>query len=417
MGFYEVAEAFAAIFALVILAPELARGLGLPVIVVELAMGLLIGRSLLDIVPRHPIIDFFASFGLIYLMFLVGLEVSVEGVRGRLGRTAAIAASSVLLPFAAGVGISRELGVEPLLLGTVFSTTSLGIVLPLTRELDYGREYLDVLLVSVAIVDIISIFLLAFSLSLIQGPVEASLIYSTVAIIVLFLVPSSLRRSGGLRDAISRWVCGESRFEVGVRVSFALIAALAAFSGWLGFHAVVGAFIAGLIVSEVAPRPSELRAKLESFGYGFFVPLFFILMGAKVDIPLLLSNITNVHHLVLVVSTAISSKFAGVFAASKLSGLTLRESASLGLFHSARVSLVIAAAEVGSEAGLIDEKVFSILVILALLSAVLGPSAGKYVLSGEVGRFRIIAKLRGREAGRQTTPPGARFFRPCGRSS
>ena len=371
------------IFILIIVSPLLSKRVRIPVIVIELIFGLIIGRSLLDIIPSHPIIEFFSSFGLVYLMFLVGLEVDFNAIRNHLYSTLIIALFSISVPFLAGTALSFQLMVHPLLLGTIFSTTSLGIILPLSRELEYSEEYKYVLLVSVTLVDVLSIFLLAFALSIIKGPIEASFFYSLIAILSLFLIPTFIRRirGGEFRDRAREWIHEKTHFEFGVRWAFALIVVLAAVSEWLGFHSIIGSFIAGLIVSELIPEEIPiLKEKLASFGYGFFIPLFFIITGAKVNLPLLLSNITNINHLTLIIIVAIVSKVIGVFIATKIIGFNFRESVSFGLFHSARISLIIAAAEISIELGLIDEALFSIFVILAIFSAIFGPSIGKHVL-------------------------------------
>lgn len=181
---------------------------------------------------------------------------------------------------------------------------------------------------------------------------------------------------------VRAWLCDEAHFEQGVRFSFALIATLATLSNKLGFHTIVGAFIAGLIISEIMPKDKGiLERKLESFGYGFFIPIFFILVGAKINLPAILSNVKNLEILAVIMLVGISSKVLGVSIASGVSGFSLRESLSLGFLHSARLSLIIAGVEIGLELGLIDEDVFSIFMILAITSAIICPSIGKQILS------------------------------------
>lgn len=370
------------IFLSIIISPIISNRLRLPVVVIEIILGILFGESLLNIISMNPVLDFLSSFGLIYLMFLVGLEINLREVRGYVMKTLTISLFSILIPFICGFAVSFHVDVEPLLLGTIFTTTSLGIILPLTKDINYSREFNHILLVSVAIVDVISIFLLAFSLSIIEGMLEASFIYSLIAILVLFLLPTLINRMRilGLSRGFEEWILQEHHFEMGVRLAFALIVILAAISWHLGFHSIIGAFIAGLIISELLPEASLLRKKLDSFGYGFFIPLFFIIMGSKVNLPLLFSNVANISNLLIITFIAIISKVTGVFLASKTIGFDVKESTSLGLFHSARVSLIIAAAEIGSELGLISESLFSILIILAVVSALVGPSIGKYIL-------------------------------------
>jgi len=364
------------------ISPTIAGKIKIPVIVTELIFGIILGKSLLDIVPSSSVMDFLAHFGLIYLMFLVGLEIRFENLQWHFPKIIIISSFSFIVPFLTGFLLSPHVNVHPLLLGTIFSTTSLGIILPLTKEISYSEEFNYILLASVAIVDVISIFMLAFALSLIEGSIGAYFAYSFLAILSLFLIPLALRvfKGSQIQVKMEQWILEKTHFESGVRATFALIVLLVAVSGQLGFHAIIGAFIAGLIIAELIPKASLLEEKLASFGYGFFIPLFFILMGAKVDIPTLISNITNINHLTLIVASGILSKIIGVSIASLIAGFKAKESITLGLLHSARVSLIIAAAEISHELGLIDINMFSTLVILAIISSTLGPTIGKHII-------------------------------------
>lgn len=384
------------IFAAITVIPLLSKRIGLPVIVVEIAFGIIVGKSLLNIIPTHSIIDFFSSFGLTYLMFLAGLEVDFEIVRKYLSRTVWIALFSIAIPFVSGMLLASYAGVHPLLLGTIFSTTSMGLILPLTKELKCKKGVVHILFASVVLVDIISMFILAFSLALIQGYLGISFIYSSIAILLLFIIPWIISKLN-IQKKIEEWLSERSHFEMEVRFSFALIFILAAVSGHLGFHSIIGAFIAGLIISELqaTSRAAFFRKKLvlekkfESFGYGFFIPLFFVLMGAKVDLPALFSELNNIQILIIIVIVAIISKVIGVSLIARINGFNQRECISFGLFHSARLSLIIAAAEIASRAGLITNNLFSSFVILAIFSAIIGPSAGKLLMKPNKKKWHI----------------------------
>ena len=369
------------IFAIISLIPFFSRKTGFPVVVAELIAGIILGKSFLNLVPtEEPIIKFLSSFGLTYLMFLAGLEVSFGKLSFSVLRTIPISISSLLLPFTTGMYLSKIIQANPLFLGSVFSTTSLSLTLPLSKEISYEKNrWKDFLLVSVILVDIISMFVLAFSLTLIKGPIEVSFFYSILAALSLFLIPfmASKRKLG---EKIESWISKNSHFETGVRLSFALILILAAVSEKLGFHSMIGAFIAGLIVSEISEKIIFLKRKLEGIGYGLFIPLFFIFTGSKVNLTLLFSNMRNISILLLIICFGIFSKVIGVTLASWLNGLDVKESLSLGFLHSARLSLIIAAAEIGYEMGLLNDNIFSMLILLALTSALISPLVGKKIL-------------------------------------
>ena len=367
------------LFIVIAVAPLISRRIGLPVIIVEMLIGIILGDSMLKLIPRHPILDFFLEFGLTYLMFLAGLEMDLSGLKRNAFRVIFIAALSLLIPFLTGFYIAPYVGIHPLLLGTILSTTSLGLVIPLTREEGYDGEIMQILLGSVIIVDVVSIFLLALSLTYIQGSLGYSFFYSLIAVILLFILPLLTRREY-IQERLNYLFYEKSYFEIEVRLSFALIFILAAVSEIIGFHSIMGAFIAGVIISEITPKPSRLIEKLEGFGYGFFTPFFFILVGARADIPMLLSNLGDLKMLLLIVGCALISKILGAGLASLTLGISAEESVAIGLLHSARLSLILAAAQICRELGVLSGEQFSVFIILAMISALVAPSLGRRFL-------------------------------------
>ncbi len=376
------------VFGGVVLLPPLARRSGLPVIVAEILFGIIIGKTLFDLVPDSPVIDFFSTFGLVYLMFLAGLETEMGRMRWKSIRKAlAIGLVSVVVPFAAGYFIAPWAGVNPLLLGTIVCTTSLGLILPILRELNLPPRLSRLLLASVILVDILSLFLLAFVLATIQGQLEARLFYSLLGIVFLFLVPWIINKRR-LRRKITAKLFRKGYFEMEMRVAFALIFLLGAVSLQLGFHSIIGAFIAGLLISEILPTRTLESEKLQSFGYSFFVPLFFIFTGAKVNLLAVFTNLNNITLLVLIIAVGMLAKIASVTVASRLSGINMRRSIAFGLFHTAMLSLVLVVADISIRLGLIGESLFSIFVILALVTSTVAPALGKYVLRKEAVKAR-----------------------------
>lgn len=375
----QLASMFILVFVGVTLAPAIARRLRVPVIVAEIVYGILLGRSALNLVPEHPTVEFLSSFGLVYLMFLAGLHVDVRIVRDHFGQTVAIALASITLPFLAGMMLAASVGTEPLILGTIFSTTSLGLILPLRKELKESPQLISVLLGSVVVVDILSIFLLGFAIVFISGDLDAGFAYGVAALLTMFVLPYLASRPR-VQAKLQKWLFRDTQFEHHVRFSFALIFMLGAVSGTLGFHSIVGAFIAGLIIAELTPETSQLEAKLESFGYGFFIPLFFIFVGAKVDLGTVFAGLGAFRTLLVLIGASILSKVVGVLLVSRITGLTWREGTAFGFFHAARLSLILAAADIASGLGIIDRALFSGLILLALVSALVGPTVGRWIL-------------------------------------
>lgn len=366
------------IFIFITFIPKISRIIKIPVIVIEIIFGIIIGKSFLNIVPTSETILFFSSFGLTYLMFLAGLEMNIMNSKKHLKNSLLISLFSIMIPFISGYFIAGYFEVNKLLMGTILSTTSLGIILPISRNLKYKENFKNILLTSVVLVDIASMFILSFVLTFATGKLNSNYFISIIVISVLFLIPFILNKRN--TEKIEKWLSKKSNFEKEVRFSFALIFVLTAISEGFGFHSIIGAFIAGLIITEITPKVSLLQDKLKSFGYGFFIPLFFIFTGTEVDLPVLFSNLDKIEFLLIIVFVGILSKVIGVTVIYRLQKNTLRESIAMGFFHSARLSLIVASVEIARRANLINEGLFSMLIIFALISAIIGPSVGKNIL-------------------------------------
>ncbi len=374
---HEPADSLLIMFIIILGAPFLTSIVKMPVIVIEILIGIALGY--LGWIHQHPTLDFFASFGLTYLLFLAGLEVDVALIKKRLRSTLGIAAVSVSLPFMVGFMVGKWLGIPPFLFGTIFSTTSLGIVLPMTREFRDRTELVQVLLGSVILIDIISMFLLAFSLSIIKGNLSATFVYSMLAMLTLFLIPWIINQKN-VHQWVEKLLTNKIYFEREVRFSFALIFILGAVSESFGFHSIIGAFIAGLIISEITPDSSLIEEKLKGFGYGFFIPMFFILAGTRVDLIAIFDGSAHLWSLLVIILAAILSKQIGVAAVAKLEGFSWRESLAMGTMHTARLSLIIAAAEIARQSEIIDAGIYSVLVMLAVVTSTVAPTVTRWLL-------------------------------------
>ncbi len=155
-----------------------------------------------------------------------------------------------------------------------------------------------------------------------------------------------------------------------------MIAAFALLAEFIGVEAILGAFLSGLIISELTHRGSLLEEKMMGFGYGFFVPFFFIIVGATIDLNLIIKEISNISFLALILLIGIGGKVLGVTIASKIVGFTSRESLSLGFIESAQLSLVLAGATIARSVGIINDALYSILVLFAMITVIIGPSLG-----------------------------------------
>lgn len=370
---------FLAVLIVIVLSPLISRRMRIPTIVLEVCIGIILGRSLLNLIREDPWLDFFSFFGLVYLLFLAGLEIDMHEYLKNKITAAAIASASLIVPFLLGYYIGACAGVDPLLLGTILSTTSIGVVIPLTKEIKDRARFSTILLASTMVVDVVSMLLLTMSIERALNPDSFSFIYSYIIFAILFSTPFIIRRLK-ITKCISEWFSELSHLQLEVRMCFALIAIFALLAEFIGVHAILGAFLSGLVVSELTHRGSLLEQKLLGFGYGFFVPFFFIIVGATTNLPLLFRGLSNLRLLVLILAAGIGGKLSGMAVAGKATGFSTRESLSLGLIGSARLSLVLAGATIARSTGLIGEALYSVLVIFAMITVLIGPSIAVAIL-------------------------------------
>ena len=371
------------LFLSILLAPIVSRISKIPVIVIEIIFGIILGGSFLCFLGYSDWLSAMALIGFIYLMFVVGLEVDFALLKSHFLKVILITFGSLFTPFLLGFFVAILFDLPPLFIGVALSTTSMGVILPTIKELDTSEEFNNVLLGSAILVDIISMFALAFIIE------EEILSTDRLVLLMLTLVCSLLGiyllKRTSLVEKIT--LCGRE-YHFDVRLSLALIFGFAILAEFVGVHAILGSFFAGLFISEFEEKVESLIEKLLSFGYGFFIPVFFISVGVRTDISIIFTSLENLGILAALLLAGFLGKFFGTSLIAKYIGFDKYESMSMGFAMSARLSLIIAAAELGLATGIIGVDIYSVFVLLAISSILLSPSLAKLV----IGRRAVVIK-------------------------
>ncbi|WP_143288661.1 monovalent cation:proton antiporter family protein [Calderihabitans maritimus] len=358
------------------------RIIRIPVVVGEILAGLVIGKSGLNVVTADPWLDFLATFGFTYLMFLSGLEVDLEGInlsrvnnkRPQIARllTGALLyfVATLILSFLIALFLwQQKLIKNPWLLALIFSTTSLGIVVPVLKE----RGLIDTslgqnILISAVLADFLTMFLTTVLVALATtGPTHEVLL-----ILVLFVAFFLLYRTGLVlsRLPIMRNLAGATS-EIQVRGALATMLFFISLAQELGSEIILGAFLAGVIISLLSRRGSSLRLKLDAIGYGFFIPIFFITVGSQLDLAVLVHSHTA---LILVPAFLVSAFLVKVIPALFFRSYSnLREKLAAGILLSSRLSLIIAVSTIGLRLGAISETTHAAVIIVAIVTSSLSP--------------------------------------------
>lgn len=358
----------------------------IPVVILEILAGILIGKSVLDIVTPSPVLDFLSEFGFVILMFISGLEMDLGAFSGRgNGETVfwksapflALASFTLTLgtAFAIAWGLAQGgLVQQPLIIGLILSTTSLGIVVPVLKERGIApTRYGQAILLSALLADFLTLVLLSLSLGILTHGIAVQL---TIFLILLAVFAATLFTGAWIRKikGLGEFVKGLATATVQIRTRFsiALMVAWVALAQSLGTEVILGAFLAGVIMSIMAGQDKAvLQEKLDTIGFGFFIPLFFISVGSQFDLRAFLGSSGVFVLLALLIAAAYAVKLlpALVYRVA----FSFRESAAAGFLLSSRLSLIIAASALAFKLGLISEAVNADILLLAMITCMLSP--------------------------------------------
>jgi len=370
------------LFAAAKLAGEIFLRLRQPAVVGEILAGMIIGPHLLGLVSESEFLATFAELCVVFLLFVVGLEIDPTGL-WRVGRQAsAVALLGVALPFGFAMllmrGIGRPMG-ESLFVGAALTATSVGITARVLSDMgQLGTRVAHIILGAAVLDDILGMLVLAVVSGLAAGALSGSEIVVLMSEALAFLVLAIVLG----RSAVHRFSPGLYRmtrtsnpsvlFALAVTVCFGF----SALAEVIGLAAIIGAFFAGIIFAEVREAP-ELRRSMESI-YELMVPIFFVLMGANVDVLRLLSMEVLPVGLVITV-LAIIGKVVGCGLASY--NLGLRNATAIGVGMAPRGEVGIVIALVGLSKGVVSNDVYSQVILMSILTSIFAPSLLRILLS------------------------------------
>jgi Kef-type K+ transport system membrane component KefB len=382
-----------AIVAAAALAAPLALGLfpriRLPAVVLEIVLGIVIGPQVLGWVSIDTPIQVLSLLGLAFLLFLAGLEVDYERLRGRVLRLTAFGyALSFGLALLIGVGLhAGGLVRSPLLVGILLSATALGIVIPVLKDAGQVDTPFGQLVVAAAsIAEIATIVLLSLFFSGKAGGIGAKLVL--LGLFGLFVIAVGIAVRGAersMRISAALLRLQDTTAEIRIRASFLLLAVFVVLAERLGLEAILGAFLAGAIVKlvdrdEMVTHP-QFRQKLEAVGYGVFVPVFFVATGVKFELNALFGSATNLVRVPLFLAALLLARGLPALVYRPLT--TARQTLAAALFQATSLSFLVVGGQIGVQLDLIRPVVYAALVAAGLLSVLLFPVTALTLIRGQ----------------------------------
>ena len=377
-----VAVAFAAPFVL-----GLFPSLRLPAVVLEIVAGIVIGPSLLGIVEVDETISVISVLGLAFLLFLAGLEIDFSRLRGPILRlTLAGFALSFALAFVASLGLRAAGLIEtPLLVAIILCATSLGVLIPVLKDAgEISSTFGQLIVAAGTIADFGAVILLSIFFSG-EGGVGSTLLLIGSLVVLAAVVFASVKgatRLPAIRADLLR--LQDTTAQIRVRGAVVLLVGFAAIADQLGLESILGAFIAGAILSlldrDQQMTHPDFRRKLEAIGFGFFIPVFFVTSGVNYDLDALLSSASNVLMVpVFLAALLLARGLPALFYRRLLDG---RHTLTAGLMQATSLPFVVAAVAIGQDLGLVSAAEGAALIGAGLLSVLLFPLIGLSLLRG-----------------------------------
>jgi Kef-type K+ transport system membrane component KefB/Trk K+ transport system NAD-binding subunit len=376
------------VLALAFLVPiVLARFRRVPIVVGEILAGIVLGPTLLGWVTEGPILTFMSDIGLAFLMFLAGMEIDLASLipsrngkprpsnAGLLPATLGVYLLTLVLAILGGflmVGLGAQ--GDPWLLAFVFTATSLGVVLPILKE----RAMLDgrfgqFVLLSATLADFITVILLTVYIITFDRGFDLEILslgLLFLAFLIFYRIGPGFVRIPAVRNFIEE--LSQATVQIKVRGAILILMTFVVLAEFVDAELILGAFLAGMIISLLKdPEDEGLIHKLEAFGFGFFIPVFFIMVGVGLDLGALLESPEKLLLVPEMFVIALVVKGVPVLALGRQ--FSLRERWAGGILLNTHLSLEVAVAVIGLRTGLLDAATSTDVILFAVVTVVTMP--------------------------------------------
>jgi Kef-type K+ transport system membrane component KefB len=365
------------------------KTIGQPQVVGEMVAGILLGPSLLGWAapafssmlfpaPSLHYLNALSQIGLILFMFGIGVALDPKELKEHGHAAILISHVSIVVPFCLGSALalllygslsnsSISFSSFALFMGAAMSITAFPVLARILTERDLLRTRMGTLSISCAAVDDITGWcILAYIVVLIRSDKATHPVWVTVGGVIAYMLVMYFAVRPLMRRFEAHFQRTGRLTENSMSLMVALVLASALATEWLGIHLVFGAFLVGALMPKDPEFVQVLRHKVESIAVVVLLPLFFAYSGLR-------TNITVVHgrmwlFVLLVVAAAIAGKFGGSMFAARMAGIRWRDAASLGDLMNTRGLMELIALNIGLDIGVISPTVFTIMVLMALVT-------------------------------------------------
>ncbi|WP_125763396.1 cation:proton antiporter [Companilactobacillus hulinensis] len=349
--------------------------IGIPAVIGQLLVGIVLGPAILNWVRPSEFIHVFSEMGVIILMFIAGIESDLKLLKKYLKPSILVAILGVIVPVVLtyGLGIMFNLGFkESLFISVIFAATSVSISVAVLKEMNVLNGKAGATILGAAVVDdILAVIILSVMVSLLGEGKESSsgtslvmtfamqlLFFIAIYFVVKFLAPYMAK-------------IGEKLFvPVGPTImALILCFGMAYLADLIGLSSVVGAFFAGIAISQTKVL-EEVDHSIEPIGYAIFIPVFFVSIGLNM-------TLNGIQHdlwfIIILTIIAILSKLVGAGLGARLSKFTFAESYMVGAGMVSRGEMALIIAQIGYQSKLISSDYYSAIISAIILTTLLAP--------------------------------------------
>jgi Kef-type K+ transport system membrane component KefB len=355
---------------------ERLRRFNVPDVVLELAFGIIVGPYVLKLAHTNDVVNGLSDIGLAFLMFLAGYELDLQGIRGRPLRLASLGwLLSLGMAFAFAL-VSTGLAVDTLVVGLALTTTALGTLLPMLRDAGLLETRFGAYIVAIGTAgEFGPIVAVAVLLTRKDPFVTSALLVFFVAIAVACALLASRTRPPRVVALMRRHL--HSSAQLPVRVSVLLVFVLVYLAFELGLDVLLGAFAAGVVVKlfTVGEDSEVIKGKLEAIGFGFLIPIFFIVSGIHFDLHVFLTRPTALLRIPLFLALFLVIRGLPALLLYR-TALPRDERVPLALFSATGLPLIVVITSLGVSQGRMLPENAAALVGAGMLSVLLLPMLG-----------------------------------------
>ncbi|MFD0770790.1 cation:proton antiporter [Bacillus sp. CGMCC 1.60114] len=352
------------------LAGDLSVRLGQPSVLGKLIVGIMIGPAVLGLIDNTDLLKQLSEVGVILLMFMAGLETDLKELNENRNSSLAVAVGGIIMPFLGGYVAGLVIGMEQanaVFLGLLLCATSVSISVQTLRDLGKMKTRESTTMLGAAVFDdILVVILLAFAMSFL-GADDVNLTMVILKKVVFFAaiiligwkgVPMIMRLLSPLRVS-------ESIISAALIICFSF----AYFGELLGIAGIIGAFAAGIAISQTDYK-HEVEKKVEPIAYAMFVPIFFVSIGMNITFA---GIGDKVWFIVILTIIAVLTKLAGCGLGARMTGFDLQSSTIIGSGMISRGEVALIIAGQGLASGLLAQDYFTAIVIVVILTTMITP--------------------------------------------